>query len=539
MTATASLDGPPGRLSAWAPLRHRVFAFLFAAQLGSHIGSFFQVVAASWLMGDLTSSPTLVALIQTASLLPVLLFGLLAGALADIIDRRHLLLATQAWMLCCAAALTVLTALDLVTATVLLGLTFAMGTGAALMGPAWQAIQPDLVPRHEFTQAVALSSVTFNTGRTVGPALGGVLVATAGPGWAFGVNAVSFLGVLAVLFVWRPERASVRLPAETLSGALRTGWRYGANAPALRGVLIRTAAFAPAAAAIQALLPTVVRDELGLGSGSFGLLLGCFGLGAVVAALLRPRFDEALPRDRLVVLASFVVAAAMIVTGTVPSVWAIGPALFVAGGAWTTATVTLNVSAQGVLPWWVRARGLGLYMVVLAGGIAIGSAIWGAIAAWSVAGAHAAAATLLVLGTATSLRWRLDVVDRLDLRPATPTEPMVELEPSPMAGPVLVTVSYRVAEKHHGDFAAMMRRVERDRRRSGAEQWGLFRDLADTDLFVETFVVATWSEHLRQHERRTVTADVMLQEVRTFVHGDVSVAHLISAYAPGALRPTE
>lgn len=539
MTAAAPLDAPRERLSAWAPLRHRVFAFLFAAQLGSHVGSFFQVVAASWLMGDLSSSPTLVALIQTASLLPVLLFGLLAGAVADIIDRRRLLLATQAWMLVCAAVLTVLTSLDLVTPTVLLGLTFAMGAGAAMMGPAWQAIQPDLVPRHEFTQAVALSSVTFNTGRTIGPALGGALIAAAGPGWAFGVNAVSFVGVFAVLVWWRPERVRVRLPAETLSGALRTGWRYGANAPALRGVLIRTAAFAPAAAAIQALLPTVVRDELGLGSGSFGALLGCFGFGAVVAALLRPRFDQAIPRDRLVVVASYVVAAAMVVTGTVSSVWAIGPALFVAGGAWTTATVTLNVSAQGVLPWWVRARGLGLYMLVLAGGIAIGSALWGAVAAWSVAGAHIAAAVLLVLGTATVRRWRLDVVDGLDLRPATSNAPMVELEPAPMAGPVLVTVSYRVPEERHADFATTMRRVERERRRSGATRWGLFRDLADTDLFVETFVVATWSEHLRQHERRTVTADVMRQEVHDYVDGDVSVAHLISAYAHEGLRPTD
>lgn len=539
MTAAAPPADPAARLSPWAPLRHRLFAFLFAAQLGSHIGSFFQVVAASWLMGDLTTSPTLVALIQTASLLPVLLFGLLAGALADIVDRRLLLISTQAWMVTCAGVLTALTALDLVTPAVLLGLTFAIGTGAALMGPAWQAIQPDLVPPHEFTQAVALSSITFNTGRTIGPALGGALVATAGPAWAFGINTVSFLGVVAVLVGWRPERVSVRLPSEKLTGALRTGWRYGANAPVLRGVLVRTAAFAPAAAAIQALLPTVVRDRLGLGSGVFGLLLGCFGIGAVIAALLRPRLDERFTRDVLVTVASAVVAAALVITGTVRSAWAIGPALFVAGGAWTTATVTLNVAAQRALPWWVRARGLGLYMLVLAGGIAIGSAVWGVVAAWSVPGAHVIAAATLVAGSSSARRWRLDAVDRLDLRPAEPTAPMVNLEPDPAAGPVLVTVNYRVPPDHHERFAEMMRRTERERRRSGALQWGLYRDLADTDLFVESFVVDTWGEHLRQHERKTMTADVMQREVRQYVDGDVTVAHLLSAYAPRALRSVD
>jgi MFS family permease len=527
------------RFSPWAPLRHRVFAFLFAAQLGSNIGSFFQVVAASWLMGDLSSSPTLVALIQTASLMPVLLLGFVAGALADIVDRRRLLIAAQAWMVTCAGVLATLTALDLVTPAVLLAMTFAMGTGGALMGPAWQAIQPDLVPAHEFTQAVALSSVTFNTGRTIGPALGGALVAAAGPAWAFGVNAVSFLGVLAVLVGWRPDSGAVRLSRESLSGALRIGWRYSANAPALRGVLIRTAAFAPAAAAIQALLPTVVRDRLGLGSGAFGLLLGCFGSGAVVAALLRPRLDAALSRDQIVTSASIIVAAAMVVTGAIGSVWVIGPALFVAGGAWTSATVTLNVSAQQVLPWWVRARGLGVYMVVLAGGIAIGSAVWGAIAAWSLAGAFIAAAATLTAGTLTMRRWHLDVGDRLDLRPATPTSPMVRFEPEPGAGPVLVTASYRVPVERHVEFVTMMSQVERDRRRNGASDWGLFRDLADTDLFLETFVVDTWAEHVRQHQRRTVTADVMMQRTREFVEGDVTVAHLLSAYAPRAVGSTD
>jgi MFS family permease len=532
-------SGSTERLSPWAPLRHKVFAALFAAQLGSNIGTFFQTVAAAWLMGDLSSSPTLVALIQTASLLPLLLLGLPAGALADIFDRRLLLIATQAWMVVCAGLLAALTMTHHVTPGGLLALTFALGIGTALMGPAWQAIQPDLVPHREFGQAVALSSLTFNAGRAIGPALGGALVASAGPGWAFIVNAASFLGVVVVLLWWRPHRTSVRLSSESLRGAMQAGLRYGINAPSLRGILVRTLAFAAPAAAIQALLPTVVRDQLHLGSGGYGVLLGCFGIGAALAAVARPRLDELWSSDESVMISSAVIAVMLVVIGTVGSQWVAGPALFVAGGAWTTGTVTLNVAAQRVLPWWVRARGLGLYMVVLAGGIAIGSAVWGAVAGWSIGGACIIAAAMLAVGIVVVRRWSLDVVTGLDLRPATTTAPIVALEPDPDDGPVLVTVSYRVPQAAHAEFVEMMRRVERDRRRSGAQEWGLYRDLADTDRFVETFEVDRWGEHLRQHERRTRTADVMLQRTREFVEGDVEVTHLISAYSAAGLAPVE
>ncbi|MET0324119.1 MAG: MFS transporter [Ilumatobacteraceae bacterium] len=540
MSETGAPEPLAARMSPWAPLRHHVFAALFAAQLGSNVGTFFQTVAAAWLMGDLTTSPTLVALIQTASLLPLLLLGLPAGALADIFDRRLLLLTTQAWMVVCAGTLAALTLTDHVTPAVLLGLTFALGVGGALMGPAWQAIQPDLVPAREFGQAVALSSLTFNVGRALGPALAGLLVASAGPGWAFVVNAASFVGVVVVLLWWKPQqRASVRLSNESLPGAVRAGLRYGVNAPALRGILVRTIAFTAPAAAIQALLPSVVRDRLGLGSGGYGILLGCFGAGAVLAAILRPRLDAALHVDHLVTVSALIIAGGLVLVAVINSVWVISVALFVAGGAWTTGTVTLNVATQRALPWWVRARGLGIYMLVLAGGIAIGSAIWGVLAGWSLMGSQLIAAAVLLLGLPTSRRWKLGVVHGLDLRPATPTEPIVVLNPDPLEGPVLVTVSYRVPAAAHAEFTEMMRRVERDRRRSGAEQWGLFRDLADTDRFLETFVVGTWGEHLRQHDRRTRTADVMMQRAREFVEGDIEVAHLISAYSEAGLTPVD
>ncbi len=257
------------------------------------------------------------------------------------------------------------------------------------------------------------------------------------------------------------------------------------------------------------------------------------------AAVVRPRLDNMFSSDHNVTGSSLVIAGALVLVGTIASPWVAGPALFFAGAAWTNGTVTLNVATQSALPWWVRARGLGLYLVVLAGGIALGSALWGGIAGWSIPLAHILAAAVLVAGIATARRWRLGAVKGLDLRPANSSAPIVVLEPDPSAGPVLVTVSYRVPEEAHTEFVEMMRSVERDRRRGGATEWGLYRDLADTDRFVETFEVDTWGEHLRQHERRTRTADVMLQRAREFVEGDVEVAHLISAYSPSALAPVE
>jgi hypothetical protein len=243
--------------------------------------------------------------------------------------------------------------------------------------------------------------------------------------------------------------------------------------------------------------------------------------------------------DGAVTASSLVLVVALVLIGVLALPWVTGVALFVGGAAWTTATVTLNVSTQAALPWWVRARGLGLYLVVLAGGIAIGSAVWGAVAGVSIALAHVLAATVLLAGTLTARRWRLAVVRDLDLRPATPSTPIVNLEPAPDAGPVLVTVAYRVPPDAHEEFADMMRRVERDRRRGGAVEWDLYRDLADTDRFVETFTVCTWGEHLRQHERRTRTADVMLQRAREYVEGDVEVAHFVSAYSESGLAAVE
>ena len=289
-----------------------------------------------------------------------------------------------------------------------------------------------------------MARLTYNLGRAVGPALGGLVIALAGPPWVFMVNAVSFLGVLAVVAAWRPPQRIDRAPLESLAGATRACLRYGAHAPLLRGILARTAAFIVPAAALHALLPIVVRDELGAGSATYGMLLACFGVGAASSALIRPRAAAALSPDGLMVVATVVVAGALLITGLVHIAWVIALTLVVAGAGWVLATVTTNVAAQIALPWWVRARGLGLFLLVMTGGIALGSALWGLVAEWSLAGAYVAAAIVLLVCSASTRRWKLGTADTLDLTPVPGADPVVTLIPRPNDGPVVVTVAYTV-----------------------------------------------------------------------------------------------
>lgn len=527
------------RQSPWAPLRHTVFRALFIAQLASNIGTLMQSVGSAWLMGDLGASSFLIALVPTASMLPVLLVGIPGGALADIFDRRRLLIGGQLWMMACAAALAAMTFAHVVTPTSLLALTFGLGAGSALTFPAFQAIQPDLVPQNEFRQAFALGSLTFNVGRAVGPAIGGLVVAIGGPGWVFLINAVSFLAIVGVLVWWRRPKTETQVPAETFSGAMRAGLRYAAHSPNLRGVLTRTALFCLPAAALQALLPIVARGRLGLSSGGYGLLLGCFGVGAAAAAVIRPRLDHRFNHDQLVYQSSLALAAALVVEGTSRIPWLTGLAMLLGGLAWATALTSTGVASFAVLPEWVRARGMGLYMLVLSGAVALGSAAWGAFANVNLTSAHLAAATAMVLSIASGLRWRLGAAHGLDLSLVPTDDPTVTIVPHPTDGPVLVTVMYEVPGDDVDAFTEAMRLVERHRRRTGAFRWGLYRDLATPHRFIETFTVESWGEHLRQHRRTTVNAeDRFLDPVRRYLGSSVVVAHYLSAYGPGGNTQT-
>ena len=521
--------------SAWAPLRSRIFFALFVAQLVSNLGSLMQSVGAAWLIGDLGGSAMLIALVQTATFLPMFLVGIPAGAIADIVDRRRLIMVSHGAMMVLAFALAALAFSDQATPAGVLGLTFGLGLVGAMNAPAFMAIQPDLVPKQQFPQAVALGALTYNVGRAIGPALGGLVVAASGPGWVFVLNGVSFLAILLVVQRWKPTVVASTSPAESFSGATRAGLRFAAHSSLLRSVLFRVGLLMFPGAALQALLPVVSRDALGMGSGGYGVLLGCFGIGAALAAVLRPRIARRLSSQQMIVVSSWVVAVTLLAQAYVDQAWVLGAALLVGGLAWSTAAIVMMVAAQASLPAWVRARGMALYTLVLTGSLAFGSAVAGVLAGVDLRMANVVAAVAVAIGTLVSRRWPINTSQEIDLTMIPGDTPDVVLTPSPADGPVLVTVTYCVGEEEMEGFVARMRYVERHRRGTGAFRWGLYRDLAVPDRFLETFVVSSWAEHVRQHHRRTAVADDLLQSVRPYMVQEDAVAHLLSAYGEGGV----
>jgi MFS family permease len=494
-----------------------------------------QNVGASWLMTTLSASAVLVALMQTATSLPVFLVGLPAGAIADVVDRRKLLLVSQGWMLLVATVLGVLSLLNMVSAITLLVLTFLLGLGAALNAPAWQAIVPELVGRRQVAAAITLNSAGFNLARAVGPAIGGVIVAASGPSAVFLLNAVSYLGVLVVIFVWPRKRVESTAPPERVLGAIAAGTRYARHSPSLLAVLVRAASFILAASALWALLPIVARRDLGLDAGGYGLLLGSLGLGAIIAAMILRRLNSLLSADRLTVITTLVFALATLALGFARSLAVLLPLLILGGMAWMATMATFNVSAQSAAPDWVRARALGIYLLVFQGGMAASSFAWGAIAGWlGDSTALLIAALCLALSTAAAWRWRLRGVQGLDLTQAELTSQLAStLTPQPEDGPVLVTISYEVESDKQSDFVKAMQRVERMRRRTGAYRWGLFQDSDNPQRFVETYLARSWAEHMRQHTRATVTDRKIIDQARALQKPGTSpqVSHLIAAHS--------
>jgi MFS family permease len=516
--------------SALAPLRSPVFRALWIAALVSNIGTWMQSVGAVWQVGNQSGSAALVALVQTAVSLPIVLLALPAGAAADVVDRRRLLLLTQTWMLVSAAALCVATVLGLASPAAVLALPFLLGLGNAANAPAWQATIPELVGGRLLAPAVALNSAGFNIGRAIGPALGGLVVAAAGPAAVFGLNALSYLGVLAVLWRWRRPPQDKLGAGEQMLGAIGAGIRYVRFAPLLRAVLLRTALFILPASALWALLPVVARGALGLDATGFGLLLGALGIGSVAGAVVLPRLRRAVPIDRRVVAATCLYALATVVLAVVGSALVVGLAMVAAGMAWLAILTSFNVATQTAVPRWVRARGLAVYLLVFQGGLAVGSALWGVVAGRvGERTALLAAAASFGLGLLAALRWRLQGIGALDLTPSVRPEPVTVLDPEPDDGPVLVLVRYRVDLARAEEFASAMRAMRRVRRRDGAYRWGLFEDVADPSCFVETYVVRSWAEHLRQHERFTAEDLAIRERVRSFHIGDdpPAVSHFI------------
>jgi MFS family permease/quinol monooxygenase YgiN len=525
-------------VSAWAPLRHPMFRALYVAQFASNCGTFMQLVGAQWLMGDLGGSALEVSLVQSATSLPVFLLVLPSGALGDILDRRRLLIVSQAWMLCAAGLLAALTFADTVEPVTLLLLTFAVGCGTALTIPSFQAVMPELVERREIPQGAALNGVNFNVARAVGPALGGVLIATAGPAWVFLINAVSFLGTMGVLALWRREPPARSFGVEHIWSAVGAGARFVRAAPALRRVLVRAALFMPFAGALWALLPVLARDDLGMGSSGYGLLLGSVGFGAIAGAFVLPRLRASWTLNQVVVGSALVYAAAMAVAGLVPVVAVVVVALVVGGLAWIGVLSSLNASAQTLLPDWARARGLAYYTLTFQGGQALGAVVWGAVAHVAGAGwALAAAAACVALGVAAARR-PLVALD-LDLRPAGEwSEPHLVIDPERRNGPVLVTVEWCVPPENQDAFLDAMKAVERARRRSGARRWGLYRDGGDATRFVEAYTVASWEEHVRQQQRVTVRDREVEDEARALAaNGSAPTVRRFFSASGRARRP--
>lgn len=510
-TKEAVSEAPP---SAFAPFKHHTFTILWLATVISNIGTWMHDVGAGWLMASMVSSPLLVALVQTATTLPLFLFALPAGALADIIDRRHLLLVVQVLMSITAVLLGVTVMTDRITPGILLAFTFAMGVGAALMAPAWQAIVPKLVPFETLQQAVAANSVGINISRAIGPALGGVLITTTAISVPFLLNGLSFLVVVCALLWWRPAKTTQQpLPPEHLLGAIRSGLRYAFHSKPLTSTLARALGFFLFASAYWALLPLIAKTTLAGGAELYGLLLGAVGLGAVVGAFAIPKLKPYFGADKLVALGTLgsAIAMSVLAVGPHPSIAVV--VCLLAGMSWITVLTSLNVSAQVALPDWVRARGLAIFVTFFFGSMSLGSLFWGQVASmYGVTVALLGASVGALVTIPFTWRFKLQTGARMDLTPSMHwPEPVVSREPECDQGPVMVTLEYRIDPVNRADFLAEAQELRWQRQRDGAYEWGIFEDAAEPGKFLECFFVASWLEHLRQHHRVT-RSDQALQE---------------------------
>src|SRR2546425_5182687 len=518
--------------SPWSPLRNTLFRNLWIASIVSNLGTWMHDVGAGWLMTSLSSSPSMVALVEAADSLPVMLLAMPAGALADIVDRRRLLIGVQIYFLFVISALAMLTWLELPTPWALLGFTFAVAVGTALAMPAWAAVIPELVPRDDLQSAVALNSIAINVSRAIGPAIAGVLVAAVGAWLVFALDALSCIGILVVLLRWRREQRKSSLPAERFLSAIRVGLRFVMHTRSLQAVLIRGIAFFVFASATWSLFPLIVRRELGRGPETYGLLLTCIGVGAVAGAMVLPRLRARLSRDVLVAGASVLYALAALMLAHVQNLGLLVVAMLATGVAWISILSALQVAAQMTLPAWVRARGLAAFVVVLMGGMALGSILWGQVA--TRIGIPAALTTAaLGMAVAIGLTWRFKLGHHqaLDFTPSMewPAPVLAEI-PEPNSGPVMAMIEYRVQPGKHADFVAAMQAVREMRRRNGAYFWELFHDAADPDRFVECFMDESWLEHLRQHERVSIADREIQRRAKQFlVEGESTrTSHLLA-----------
>ena len=509
----------PLRIGALTPLGLPVFRLLWSTWLIANISMWMNDVAAAWMMTSLTTSPIWVALVQSASTLPVFLLGLPSGALADILDRRRWLVATQFWLAGVAVVLCAAVALDLMTAPLLLALTFANGIGLALRWPVFSAIVPDLVPRTHLPAALGLNGIAMNASRIVGPLVAGALIASAGTVWVFVLNAVMSVASGFIVLRWRREHTPNPLGREKLVSAMRVGVQFVRQSQRMRAVLLRISVFFLHSTALLALLPLLARGLRGGGAGTFTLLLAAMGSGAIVVVLFLPRLRQALTRDQLVLRGALIQSAATAVMAMAPNAWVAVPAMFAAGMAWITVANSLAVSAQLALPDWVRARGMSMYQMAIMGASAFGAALWGQVATvTALPVALAVAAVTGPLSIWAALRYAVDGGADDDLSPAQVGWSTAPAYPaSGEEGRVVITIEYLIEPARAAAFHLVMHQTRRSRVGEGAIGWELLHDIGQPARYVEQIVDPSWTEHLRRFNRATA-ADLALRERRLAFH---------------------
>jgi len=518
---------------AFAPLKQGLFAAIWAATILGNTGSFMRDVASSWLVTGLSSNPAAVALMQTAATLPIFLLAIPAGVLSDILDRRRLLIFVQLLLASVSGTLLILSHNNLLTVEYLVALTFVGGIGAALMGPAWQAIVPELVPRAQLKNAVALNSLGINIARAVGPAVGGLLLAALGAWAAYGADVLSYVFVIAALIWWkRPQHVKNEL-SEHFFGAFRAGIRYVKASRELHRVLLRTAIYFFFASAIWAMLPLVARNLLQGSAGFYGILLGAVGTGAIVGALILPVLRQRMSVDGLMLFAAVLSALVMLLIALLPLKALALPLMVVLGISWITALTSLNGVAQAVLPDWVRGRGLAVYLMIFNGAMAAGSLFWGLVGQQiGLVATLIVAALLLLVSALLCLRLTLPAGEA-DLQPSGHwQEPELDGEVTADRGPVMIQIEYQVAAEDRPAFLAEIKKLSLTRRRDGAYAWGIAEHSHDAGTLIEWFLVESWHEHLRQHQRVS-HADADLQSSVTRFHRGADkpkVHHFISLH---------
>ena len=545
---------PPQPVSGFAPLRIPLFRDRWIASTISSVGTWMQDTAGTWLMTTLTASPLLIALMQTAASLPVLALGLLAGATADLLDRRRLLIFWQAWMLGSVAVLAVLTFVGWISPWSLLAFTFLLNVGSAMNNPAWQAIVPELVPKELIPDSVSLNAASNNLARALGPALGGLMVAAfarvdTGSGWVFLLNSISFAGVIWVLVNWkRIPLFKSALPSERISASIRTGLRYVRYAPNLRASLIRAFTFTFFVSAIWSLLAVVAHNDMHQGALGYGILNGSMGLGAVCAAFTLPRVRQRFPADKIIAAATAYNVGTLTVLAVVHRPSIIIPVLIGSGFCWTSTMASLNTSVQVSVPAWVQARALGTYLMTFQGGMALGSVLWGAIAQrWGASVALLCAAGGFAATFPVVRRYRVLRGGVPDTTPHTPRRKLPELVLFPEmeedggpeeVGPVRITIEYSVPVESYAEFTRLVHKLRRVRMRGGVIRWGVYRDAVNPTRISETFITESWLDYLRSRERVTAADDAIRQKVWELHQGPEAPKISYQIYAREVANPT-